>query len=298
MKFFIILFLIQSSFLFGGNKKKIEIVFLSMPARSKLMLDSVVEKYNLANPKVKITARVEHHDMVKKVSEEIEGGKGPDGFIISDVLVKSAIYNNWIQPIDKYLTLEEILEKSKYVPKSFVIDGKKYGYHTGSRGSALFYNKKILEKYDIPKPKHPSEIPHLAKLAKDNGIVPLVNDTKYSTLKYGALDYLTKYHLYMEEQKLFVFSKDIGYNNKYEAFFSGEVAFIVGSIEDVDHSDFYRNIYGMVPLLSDKVDIKENIFTLAYVLGKNTKHPKETMDFFRYLNRATSEYNNYFKSIM
>ena len=298
MKFFIILFLLQSSFLFGENRKKIEVVFLSMPARSKLMLDSVVEKYNLENPKIKITIRVEENNMLKKVAEEIEAGKGPDGFVMSDVLVKSAIYNNWIQPIDKYLTLEEALKKSKYVAESFIIDGKKYGYHTGSKGTALFYNKKILEKYGIPKPKNPSEIPRLAKLVRDHGIVPLVNDTKYSALKYGALDHLTKYHLYMEEQKLFVFSKDLGYNNKYEAFFSGEVAFIVGSIEDVNHSDFYRNMYGMVPLLFDKMDITQTIFTMAYVLGKNTKYPNETLNFFRYMYKVTNEYDNYLKGVI
>ncbi|MGL6113940.1 MAG: ABC transporter substrate-binding protein [Cetobacterium sp.] len=298
MKFFIILFLIQSSFLFGGNRKKIEVVFFSMPTRSKLMLESVVEKYNASNSKVKIIPRVEDNNLVKVISDEIESGSGPDGFLIFDILVKNAVHNNWIQPLDKYLSMEEILEKAKYIPKNFIIDNKSYGYRTGSKGTALFYNKKILEKYGIPKPKSPADIPNLTKIAKDKGVIPLVNDTKYSSLKYGTLDYMIKYHIYMEEQKLFIYSGDLGYSNKYEAFFSDEVAFIVGNIEDIHHSDFYRNIYGMIPLLEDKVDIKQNIFTFGYVLGKNAKYPKETMEFFRYMNNVTCGYNNYFNNIL
>lgn len=294
MKFFIILFLIQSSFLFGDNRKEIEIVYMAMPTRSKLMLENIVEKYNDKQKKVKVKVRIIDSNAIKKVADEIEEGLGPDGFVMSDVLVRNAVANCWIQPLDKYLYGDE----TKYIPKSFIVNNKKYGYYTGSKGAALYYNKKILEKYSIPKPKKPSEIPYLTRLAKDKGVIPVVNDTNYSSLKYGAIDYLTKYHLYMEEQKLFVYSEELGYANKYEAFFSGKVAFIVGSIDDVNYSDFYRNIYGMIPLVEIIDDVKHNVFTLAYVLGKNAKYPNETLNFFRYMYKVTNEYDNYLKGVI
>lgn len=273
------------SLLSFGEKKTIKAVFSPMPNISEKLLKKVVEKFEELN-NVSVEIEIIEGNYLKILKEKINKKEPLDMIFMTPLYIKNAIALNWLQPFNqRHLTEFEKMNIEEYFPKEFVKNKEIYGYSTGSLGTTLFYNKKLLKKYGIPKPRKLEDMPKILQMAKENGIIPLVSDTVFLGSDISILDEHLKYHLNMEANKVFLHPNEIGYKNRYQAFFSGKVAFISGAIEESNRDDLYRDIFGMIPM--DGYNFNLKTLPYAYALGKHSKNPKEAINLMRFLNEKT-----------
>lgn len=286
MRKMFLLFLVFTVSLFSfGEKKIIKAVFSPMPNISEKLLKKVIKNYEKLN-NVSVEIEIIEGNYLKILKEKMNRKEPLDMIFMTPLYIKNAIALNWLQPFkEEYLTEIEKMNKLEYFPRDFINKKKIYGYSTGSMGTTLFYNKKLLKKYGIPKPRKMEDMPKILKMSKEKGIIPLVSDTIFLGNDIAVLNEHLKYHLNMEANKIFLHPNEIGYRNRYQAFFSGKVAFISGAIEESNRDDLYRDIFGMIPMEGYSFNLKT--LPYAYTIGKHSKNPKEAINLMRFLNEKT-----------
>lgn len=114
-------------------------------------MDKLVKEYNDTDPEIKVK-HVITADMYTKMSTVLNSGKGvPDLSIIHADRVPGFVKQDVLKPMTDTIASKEGLKQENYLPQAWSsgnIDGTQYTVPLDIHSSAMYYNKKLLEKYN------------------------------------------------------------------------------------------------------------------------------------------------------
>ncbi|MBC2855553.1 extracellular solute-binding protein [Cetobacterium sp. 2A] len=278
----------------SDNKiKEIRVAFESLTDNHLARLEKVIKKFEEKNENISIKLDIKKTDYLKELNDDFETNNPPDVFISGSSFSKINIKKNRILDLTKkYEEYEKNEMIYKQTMKHFSENDKIYAYPTGFYSSIIFYNKEILKKYKIEKPQNFEDFKNVLVKLKNNNVIPLGKNLIYTNLKdtINKLglenDKRLNFYLKMEEEKLFVSINELGFKNKYEAFASGNVAFIIGIAADIEEIKFYKPNFGILETFSNE---SEFFISLGYCISQNSKYPEESFEFVKFLHDLTVE---------
>lgn len=140
----------------------------------------MIKGYEDKHPNVKIETQVIGQDYSTAILTRIAGGNAPDVFWISNESIISYAGRDALldlTPYDgKYFNKEDFMENAL---DAYTYNDKIYGLPGDSAGNALFYNKDLFDKANVPYPKEDISWTELQELAKTMTIKDGSNVSQY-----------------------------------------------------------------------------------------------------------------------
>jgi len=135
----------------GGNKNTIEF-WTPLTGDDGAYMDDLVKEYNDTDPEYKVN-HVITSDMYTKMYTVLNSGSGiPDLAIIHADRVPSFVKQDLLEPMTKVMEQQPELKAENYLDEAWNagnIDGTQYTIPLDIHGSAMYYNKDLLAKYDV-----------------------------------------------------------------------------------------------------------------------------------------------------
>lgn len=143
-----------------------KINFYSHADKNGALNESILE-YESTHPKIKINLIELPDDTNKKyelLSHELAKKDGTVDIIDSDVTwPASFVNNNWVEPLDKYLSASDINDHFSSAIEASKVNGKIYGMPYRFDSGLMYYRKDLLDKYGFEAPNTYEEMVAISK---------------------------------------------------------------------------------------------------------------------------------------
>lgn len=296
----------------GQEKVTIRLTgWASSPAETKI-LETLLDGFRAKYPNIEVSYEPVNADYDKKLQADAVAGTMADVFYMDVLWAPDWINKGLAIPLDEYIQAEgvDLSDFEESLLRGFQMNGKTYGLPKGYSTLGLFYNVEMFEQAGLQPPKTWDELVETAKaLTKGDvkGIVITPDHARFVPF------------IYMAGGKLFNEDKTEAYFNSPEAVQAAE--FYVGLVTKHKVADTPKALgaewagdafakgraamaiegHWMIPFLQEKapdlkygvVELPEGpkgrsnfVFTVAYAVSKDSKHPAEA---FKLVNYLTSE---------
>ncbi len=288
--------------------------WIASPAEQKL-LKQVLHEFEVKHPNIKVKHEVINDQYMDVIKTRLVGEAAPDVFYLDAFEAPFLMSQNVLEPLDAYITSEfDLADFEEPLLKSFQYENYIYGLPKDYSTLALFYNKKAFATAGLDRPPNTwdelrtysqklsfdpnqdsridqygfGEIPELARQAYKikafggqvvdrNGYATFATQEALQGLQLAVDQY--------QKDRSSAQKSDVGTNSGGEMFGQGKVAMIVeGSwtipylIETFPNLEFAT---AEVPSINNQKSTM--IFTVAYVMNKQSEHKAEAWALISYL---------------
>ncbi len=158
------------NFIYFANQT-VTLNFYSHPDKNGTIRESIL-KFEAENPKIRINL-VELPDNTNEkydiISSKLALKDGSVDIVDSDVTWPAIfIKAGWIEPLDRYLSTEELSEHFSSSIDAAKINGKLYGVPYRNDSGLIFYRKDLLDKYGFKPPQSYEELTAIARTIQAN----------------------------------------------------------------------------------------------------------------------------------
>lgn len=274
----------------------------SSPAETKLIDDQIAE-FNKSFPKIKIEKEVITGDYNQAMQTRIASKTEPDIFYLDVSLASAYIQKNAIAPIDQYLDKEDLKDFKQNLLDGYTKDGKVYGLPKDYNSLALFYNEEMFNKAGVTAPKNWAELENVAKKLTSDKVKGMV--LSYDSARFAPFIFQAGGNIIENGKPAFTSDSAVKGFDYYMSMFKKGYATDPKTLGEGWSGDAFANgkaamcIEGgwMIPFMKEKApNLKYGIanlpsgekqgnfaFTVAYVMGKDTKNPKEAAEAIKFL---------------
>lgn len=284
----------------------------SSPAELKIVQEQIAA-FEKLHPDIKVQWQPVPGDYMQKIQTEIASHTEPDVFYLDSSVAYDLMSQGAIQPLDPYVAKYHT-DLSRFVPnllKAFQYQGKTYGFPKGFSTLALVYNTQLFQQAGISQPPATwAELEAAARKLTRNGVTGLVMDPDFARLgalvaqaggtlvddqgkaqldSPAAIEAATFYQKLVREGVLKQ-SKDVGAQWAGDALAKGKAAMV------------FEGNWVVAALRQEAPDLKwaaaplprgkqagSLAFTVAYVMGKDTKHPDAAYQLIDFLTGREGE---------
>lgn len=290
----------------NSDGKNIAIVRLgcwgSNDAETK-MLDDQIQAFQNKYPNIVIKKEVITGDYLQAIQSKIASKTAPDIYYLDVSLASKFMKEGIIDPIDEYLDKEDMNDFFPNLLEGYQMNGKTYGIPKDYNPLVLYYNKDMFEKAGINPPTTWEELKIAAEKTTKDGVYGLciendpqrfgafilqnggkINDgDKPAFNSKEAVEALDFYYSFIKNKTGATF-KDMGTDWAGAAFAQKKTAMIMagGWVIPYMAQNAPDVKYGMVTLPKGKQN-GNLMFTVAYVLNKDSKVKKEAMEAAKFL---------------
>ncbi|MFQ4146878.1 ABC transporter substrate-binding protein [Chlorogloeopsis sp. ULAP02] len=286
----------------------------SDPIEQKL-LKQVLKDFEVQHPGIKVKYEVISDQYMDVIKTRLVGEAAPDVFYLDALEAPFLMSQNVLEPLDAYITPEfDLSDFEENLINSFKHDNQIYGLPKDYSTLALFYNKKAFTAAGLTSsPTTWDELRTYSKqLATDKnqdgridqygyGVIPelarqaykigafggqLVDENGYATFASEAglkgLQLVVKQY---QKERSSAQKSDVGTNSGSEMFGQGKVAMV---IEGNWAIPFLKETFPQLEFATAEVPSINNkkgtmVFTVAYVMNKQSQHKKEAWQLISYL---------------
>lgn len=283
-------------------------VWGSSPAETKLVDDQIAE-FNKANKNITLTKEVVTGDYNQVMQTKLAAKTEPDLFYLDVALAAAYMDKGSIAPLDQYLDKEDLKDFYPNLLSGFQKDGKTYGLPKDFNSLGLFYNKKMFADAGVTPPKTWAELEEVSKkLTK--GKVKALSLTDESA-RYAPFIFQSGGKVVDGEKMVFNSPEAIKGFEFYFSMFKKGYASTPKDLgdgwagESLSSQKAAMVIEGgwLIPFMTEKAPTLEYgiaelpkgekqgnlLFTVAYSMSKNTKHPKEAAEAIKFLAGKKSQ---------
>lgn len=143
------------------------------PAEEAAMKE-IVEKFNSTHEDIQVRWDPIAGDYKQTLMTRLSGGQGPDLFYVDVYVFEELARANVLQPLDLYISRDNFDIDDFYanLVDAFTFNDRTYGIAKDFSTLALFYNKEIFDKYNVPYPTNNDtwfDLLYKATLLKERG---------------------------------------------------------------------------------------------------------------------------------
>ncbi|HBM81184.1 MAG TPA: ABC transporter substrate-binding protein [Clostridiaceae bacterium] len=274
----------------------------SSDAETKL-LDDQIQAFQNAKPHITIKKQVITGDYLQGIQTKIASKTAPDIYYLDVSLAAKFINEKLVDPIDKYLDKADMEDFFPNLLEGYQKDGKTYGIPKDYNPLVLFYNKDMFDKAGIKPPTTWDELKEAAAKTTANGVIGLtlendpqrfgafilqnggkINDGDKPAFNTPEAAEALDFYYSFAKNKTGATYKDMGVDWAGPALAQKKTAMIMagGWVIPFMTQNAPDVKYGMVPLPKGK-QYGNLLFTVAYVLNKDSKHKDQAMDVAKFL---------------
>jgi multiple sugar transport system substrate-binding protein len=273
------------------------------------LLRQVLNDFEAQHPKIKVKYEVISDQYMDVIKTRLVGESAPDVFYLDVLEAPFLMSQNVLEPLDNYITPEfDLADFEKTLLDSFKYQNHLYGLPKDYSTLALFYNKQAFRSAGLTSPittwdelrdysqkltgrinKYGfGESINLArqvyKIKAFKGQV--VDKNGYATFaSAAALQGLQLVVDQYQKDHSSVQPSDVGTTSESEMFGQGKVAMVVDGNWAISYlqETFPKLDFATVELPSVNNKQGTMVFTVAYVMNKQTKHKNEAWELISYL---------------
>ncbi|QTQ13383.1 extracellular solute-binding protein [Treponema parvum] len=187
----------------SGEQITLNLWHIGVDATRHAAMKAAIDRYQAANPNVKVIEQAIENDPYKtKLKTAMGGGNPPDVFITWG--------GGWLEEFVKAGKVLDINDRIAKVSDNYLLPGismgkvgnSYYGLPITCGPSSVYYNAELYKKYGLSVPKTLSEFENNCDILKKNGIIPIAlgNSSKwpgaitfiYLSMRYGGAETFTK----------------------------------------------------------------------------------------------------------
>ncbi|MBD2773167.1 ABC transporter substrate-binding protein [Iningainema tapete] len=288
--------------------------WIASPTEQKL-LRQLLQDFELQHPEIKVKHEVINDQYMDVIKTRLVGEAAPDVFYLDAIDAPFLMSQNVLEPLDGYITpafdLKDFEEK---VLNSFKFKNHIYGLPKDYSTLALFYNKKALKAANLNSPPtNWEELRNYAqKLTRDSnfdgridqygfGEIPelarqaykikafggkLVDGNSYAT--FASTQALQGLQLTVDQYRIDRSSaqkSDVGTDSGGEMFGQGKVAMVIEGNWAIPYlqETFPQTDFATVEVPKIYNTKNTMVFTVAYVMNKQSQHKAEAWKLISYL---------------
>lgn len=278
------------------------------------LVDGQIRAFQEKFPNITVTKQVSVGDYGQELQANFAAGTEPDIFYVDSADSVAFIEKGVVVPIDQYVDKSILDSYNPNLLDAFSKDGKVYGLPKDFNPLVMFINKEMFEKAGAKVPTTWAELNETLKTLKvagDKGL--LGKDFKYpmaisnngervapfilqnggniyniqnNTLEFNSKETVGayKFHYDLLRNKYVETAQAMGEGWEGDAFARNKVAIVYsgGWMIPYMRSAGPNVKYEIVKLPKGKEE-GSMVFTVAYAMGKNTKHPKEAGELMKFL---------------
>lgn len=278
------------------------------PVEQKL-LKQVLQDFEAKHPKIKVKYEVISDQYMDVIKTRLVGEAAPDVFYLDALEAPFLTSQNVLEPLDNYITPEfDLADFEPNLLNSFKYQNSIYGLPKDYSTLALFYNKKAFAAAGLNTPPQNwdelrtyskqltgklnrygfGEMPELArqayKIKAFGGQV--INSNDYAAFaSQQALQGLQLVIDQYRQDRSSAQKSDVGTNSGSEMFGQGKVAMVIEGNWTIPYlqETFPKLEFAtaQVPSINDKKGTM--VFTVAYVMNKQSKHKAAAWELISYL---------------
>ena len=267
------------------------------------LLDDQIQAFQNTNPHITIKKQVITGDYLQGIQTKIASKTAPDIYYLDVSLATKFMDEGLIDPIDKYLDKTDMNDFFPNLLAGYQKDGKTYGIPKDYNPLVLFYNKNMLDKAGVKPPTTWDELKNVAAKTTNNGVIGLtlendpqrfgafilqnggkINDGNSPAFNTPETAQALDFYYSFARNKTGATFKDMGVDWAGPALAQKKSAMIMagGWVIPFMAQNAPDVKYGMVPLPKGK-QYGNLLFTVAYVLNKDSKHKDQAMEVSKYL---------------
>ncbi|MDM9380759.1 ABC transporter substrate-binding protein [Chlorogloeopsis sp. ULAP01] len=286
----------------------------SDPIEQKL-LKQVLKDFEAQHPGIKVRYEVISDQYMDVIKTRLVGEAAPDVFYLDALEAPFLMSQNVLEPLDAYITSDfDLSDFEENLINSFKYDHQIYGLPKDYSTLTLFYNKKAFTAVGLTSPPKTWDelrtyskqlttdknqdgridqygygvIPELARQAYKIGAFggQLVDENGYATFASAAgLKGLQLVVEQYQKERSSAQKSDVGTNSGSEMFGQGKVAMV---IEGNWAIPFLKETFPQLEFATAEVPSINNkkgtmVFTVAYVMNKQSQHKSEAWQLISYL---------------
>jgi multiple sugar transport system substrate-binding protein len=288
--------------------------WIASPAEQKL-LKELLQDFEAQHPGIKVRHEVINDQYMDVIKTRLVGEAAPDVFYLDALEAPFFMSQNVLEPLDTYLTTEfDLADFEETLLNSFKYSNHIYGLPKDYSTLALFYNKKAFADAQLSNPPTTwqqlraysqkltvdrnrdgridqygfGEIPELARqaykikafggeLINQHGYAAFASEAGLQGLKLAVDQY--------QKDRSSAQKSDVGTNSGSEMFGQGKVAMVIEGNWAIPYlSETFPNLEFATAELPTINDNKATmVFTVAYVMNKQTQHKAEAWELISYL---------------
>ncbi|NJM70817.1 MAG: ABC transporter substrate-binding protein [Scytonema sp. RU_4_4] len=284
------------------------------PAEQKL-LKELLQDFEANHPSIKVRHEVINDQYMDVMKTRLVGEAAPDVFYLDAFEAPFFMSQNVLEPLDAYITPEfDLADFEETLLNSFKYSHHIYGLPKDYSTLALFYNKKAFAAAGLSTPPTTwnelrtyskkltvdrnrdgridqygfGEIPELARqaykikafggqLVDQNGYAVFASDAGLRGLQLAVDQY--------KKDRSSAQKSDVGTNSGSEMFGQGKVAMVIEGNWAIPYlTETFPNLeFATAELPSINNNKSTMVFTVAYVMNKQTQHKAEAWELISYL---------------
>ncbi|MBW4592300.1 MAG: ABC transporter substrate-binding protein [Brasilonema angustatum HA4187-MV1] len=284
------------------------------PAEQKL-LKELLQAFEAKHPGIKVRHEVINDQYMDVIKTRLVGEAAPDVFYLDALEAPFFMSQNVLEPLDAYITPDfELADFEETLLNSFKYNDHIYGLAKDYSTLALFYNKKAFGSAGLSTPPTTwkelrayskkltidrnrdgridqygfGEVPELARqaykikafggqLIDQNGYAAFASHAGLQGLQL-AVDQYQKDHSSAQKS-------DVGTNSGSEMFGQGKVAMVIEGNWAIPYlTETFPNLeFATAELPTINNNKSTMVFTVAYVMNKQTQHKAEAWELISYL---------------
>lgn len=264
------------------------------------LLQSILLDFTIDNPDIVVKYEPITGDFWATMKTNVASGTEPDVYYMDIFQYPAFAKDNVLRPLDEFMTKTNT-KKEDFVPallNAFSTGGKVYGIPKDFNTLGLFYNKDLFAKAGIKEPTEswtwddlkaaakklsdpatkvyglgvPADAGRFPIFAFQNGGSIMTADLKDTTLDSQATIDAAKFYTSFRTEKIGAIPADLGEGWQGTLFGKGQLAMVYegGWLIPYLKTQFPKTNYGVALPPKGKAD-GNLIFTVAYVMSKNTK---------------------------
>lgn len=267
------------------------------------MLDDQIQAFQAKNPNIIIKKEVITGDYLQAIQSKIASKTAPDIYYLDVSLASKFMKEGIIDPIDDYIDKEDMKDFFPNLLQGYQMNGKTYGIPKDYNPLVLYYNKDMFDKAGIKPPTTWDELKTAAEKTTTGNVKGFclendpqrfgafilqnggkINDGDKPAFNTAEAAQALDFYYSFAKNKTGATFKDMGTDWAGAAFAQKKTAMIMagGWVIPYMAQNAPDVKYGMVPLPKGKQD-GNLMFTVAYVLNKDSKHKKEAMEVSKFL---------------
>ncbi|MBU3180186.1 ABC transporter substrate-binding protein [Clostridium psychrophilum] len=294
----------------GSENVTIKVGYWSSSPSETTVLNNQIASLTKKYPNIKIQKQVITGDYNQALQAQIGSKTEPDVFYMDSSVATSYMAKGVLLPIDKYLDKNDTKDFQSNLLKGFQSKGKTYGLPKDYNTLALYYNKDMFSAAGITAPPTTwKELTTDAKKLTKGGVVGL--SLADDVARFAPFIFQAGGKINIGDKAAFNTAEAAKGLDYYYSFFKNKTASDPKSLGDSSPDDSLANKHAamvisggwLIPSIAAAApDVKYGIaklpkgeksgdlaFTVGYVMGRDTKHPKEAAEVMKYLTSKEAQ---------
>lgn len=292
--------------------------WVSSPAETAL-LESLLYKFSLANPDIVVKYEPITGDFWATINTMVAAGQEPDIYYMDIFQFPAFAQNDVLVPLDDYMAKSGI-QRGEFIPSlidAFTFEGQTYGIPKDFNTLGLFYNKDLFDQaklayptddwtwddlkaaaeklsdpannlYGLGVPADPGRFPIFAF---QNGGAIMTDDFSDTLLDSSESVAAAEFYTSFRKDKSGAIPADVGEGWQGTVFGKGQFAMVYegGWLIPYLRDQFPNTKYGVVTPPAGPKGEGNLIFTVSYVISKNSKNPEAAWKVISFLTNEESQ---------